>query len=179
MIRKCDDERGGDDDWSLTWFSSKAVNDVWLKDATVWLTSVVKAVSFGTKRVRPMASWRNSRAVSFVPFDDGIWKLDNKFKVLVAFVAFSAVEMLPGGINTPLIWLMNKFLNHLASTTVTFWLASISELNSQFLSKWIEGRKNESLPTKRKWLNERIIERENIHLVQDGNIAVLATPRPC
>lgn len=67
----------------------------------------MKAALLGAKKVMPTASWRNSVAVSFVPFEDGICIDSNRLKVMVAFVALSAVVTLPGGINTPLIWLMS------------------------------------------------------------------------
>lgn len=84
----------------------------------------------GTKKVIPRASWRNSRTVSLVPLDDGTWIDDNILRVMVAFVALIAVEMLPGGIITPSTTLMNKLFHRVALTTVTFCLTSRSEFVS-------------------------------------------------
>lgn len=47
----------------------------------------------------------------------------------MAFVALSAVVMLPGGVNTPLIWLMNIEPHCVELITVIFELESISELD--------------------------------------------------
>lgn len=81
---------------------------------------MVKASLLGTKKVIPSASWRNSVAVTFVPFADGIWTDPNRAEVTVAFVALSAVVTLPGGINTPLIWLMKIEPHCLELITVIF-----------------------------------------------------------
>ena len=80
----------------------------------------MKARSFGTKRVMPVASWRNSTADSFVPLDDETCMDDNKSSVKVAFVALSAVVMLPGGVNTPSMTLINRFFHIVALMTVIF-----------------------------------------------------------
>jgi hypothetical protein len=63
----------------------------------------------------------------------------------VAFVALSAVVTLPGGINTPLIWLMNMEPHCVELITVIFVLELPKLYKSAFLSMTTKVKNQEHL----------------------------------
>lgn len=61
-----------------------------------------------------------SAMVSLVPFALSTWADSQRHCASEAFVAARAEVRLPGGVNTPLIPLINKFRHVVALTMVTF-----------------------------------------------------------